>query len=623
MRGTYDFETYEWTNPLCCGLLVSDRFTFVHEQRRHDKSESILKCIRPARAGVALQTLRSLAFHTRHDAVEEWWAHNGGGFDALILLQEALKQRWPIKAIPASGRLIHMEVCVELDGQEIIVTLKDSYAVVQSKLSKAAKDFALGVNKEFDAEDYKGDMRALPIERLYNGCRADCVTLARLLDTVESLLVRHDGMLKSTFSSCALSAVKASLTKKGEKLPEIPVELQWVNETAREAFYGGRVEVYHHSPKGEVTEYDVLSSYPFAMSKNMPWRFMCRESRGNDAWEDCDGFGYFHVDVPPMAIPPLPFRDKDGGLFFPVGAWNGWFPYNEIRYARELGCTATPLETYNFTTEETPFADFINGIYEEKRNAVGAVRSLAKLIMNGCYGKFAQRPEKETLHVFKTEAEGLDYVMREKCEARKLDGTFRALSVTETQWSRHTHYPIAAYITADARIRLHRLLRLAGRPCYGDTDSVHDSAKTEAFAALCNSDLGGLERKGVYASAEYFAPKLYRIRVPGQISSCGKACNGTLEPHWHNANKGFTIEAVDFDRIVRGEALTQQRMRKAKAQLRYGGDFSRESHLKIWRGKSMKRQPLPDGQTVPWHVRELLENKHKTAMSPLFRKGQS
>lgn len=619
MRGVYDFETYDWTKPLCCGLLVSDSFTFIHELPRHSNGCEV----RSQRgSNVALRVLWEMAHRVRRDSVAEWWAHNGGGFDALILLQEALAQGWAVKAIPANGRLIHMEVAVELpDCVECIVTLKDSYAVVQSSLEKAAKDFALGINKSFGKEDYdKGDMRKLSLSSLRMGCEQDCRVLSCLLDTVESLLARHGGALKSTFSSSALSVVKATLRNKKMKMPEISPELRWVNETARQAFYGGRVEVFHHNPKESVTEYDVLSSYPFAMSKDMPWRFMCRNERGNDAWEDCDGFGYFNVTVPEQAIPPLPFRDREGGLFFPIGSWNGWFAYNEIRYAREkCGVRIQPIETYNFTTEEIPFADFVIPFYQEKKTAVGAVRMLDKLLLNGGYGKFAQKPEKETLHVFKTEEEGIAFIEREKVECRKLDGTYRCITAQDVQWSKHTHYPIAAYITADARIRLHALLVTASRVAYADTDSVHAIRDSGALAALCGTELGDLERKGQYARAEYFAPKLYRVRVSGKVSSCGKSCDGALEPHWHNANKGFTVAPIDFARIVNGEAVIQERMQKAKSQLKRGGTFARETHMKLWRGKSAKREPMKDGSTRPWHVSELLEGKHKSAVSPMFK----
>lgn len=619
MRGIYDFETYDWTKPLCCGLLVSDSFTFIHELPRHSRNCEVRKV---RGANVALRTLWEMAYRVRRNDVAEWWAHNGGGFDALILLQEAIVQGWVIKAVPANGRIIHMEIVVVMpDGAECIVTLKDSYAVVQSSLEKAAKDFALGISKTFDESDYdKGDMRQLPISRLRLGCEQDCRVLARLLDTVESLLTRHGGALKSTFSSSALSVVKATLRNKKMKMPEIPPDLRWVNETARQAFYGGRVEVFHHNPKQSVTEYDVLSSYPYAMSKDLPWRFMSRNERGSNAWEDCDGFGYFHVEVPDMEIPPLPYRDKDGGLFFPIGSWNGWFAYNEIRYAREkCGVRIQPIETYNFTTEESPFADFVIPFYEEKKTATGAVRMLDKLLLNGGYGKFAQKPEKETLYVFQSEEEGIAFIERGNIECRKLDGSYRCITAMETQWAKHTHYPIAAYITADARIRLHALLSAASRVAYADTDSVHAIVDSAALGALCGTELGNLERKGTYARAEYFAPKLYRVRVSGKVSSCGKSCNGTLEPHWHNANKGFTIAPVDFARIVNGEAIIQERMQKAKSQLKTGGVFAREKHMKLWRGKSAKRQPLRNGETVPWHVKELLDGKHKTAVSPMFK----
>lgn len=600
MRGIYDFETWDWVNPLCCGILVDNDFIFLHVDRKHchppqgDKGQTL-----------SWRVLVNMALLVKERGVKDFWAHNGGGFDALILMQEAIERGWVVMGIPANGRIIHMEIAVPLDGKEVIVTLKDSYAVVQASLEKAAKDFAVGMSKEF--QDYDKDMRARSIPELISGVRTDCILVQRVLNTVESLLRRHGGALKSTFSSSALSVVKAKLKAKGSKLAEFSKETLWVNETSREAFYGGRVEVFHHCPEGEVTEYDVLSSYPKAMSGDMPWEYMCRVKRGSNAWEVQDGIGYFHVTVPNMEIPCLPFRDRDGGLFFPTGTWNGWYPFNEIRYAvSKCGVSAQLQDGYLFSTERGPFLDFVNEFYEEKQRAVGAVRTFDKLTLNGGYGKFAQRPEIETLRIFKTEEEGLDFVQRERVETRKIDGTYRCLGIKETRWSKHTHYPIASYITADARIRLHSFLVEAQKVAYGDTDSVHAyGAKSASLSSLCGTHLGALEQKGIYSRAEYYAAKLYRTQ----------AKDGT----WHHANKGFTIEEAAFEKVIRGEAVSQERMRKAKSQIRMGGKFAREKIMKLWKGKSMKRRPMKDGSTAPWSVDDLLAGEHKTAMSPIFR----
>lgn len=627
MRGIADFETYNWTKPLCCGLLVGDNFTFLHEKPKHTSNPYVA-----SKGSLVYRVLHNMAVATKEHGVTEWWAHNGGAFDWLLLLHEATERKWPVMGIPANGRLIVTEISVPLGKGEVIITLKDSYAVIQASLKRATQDFGLGIHKQFGEAEYSGDMRDLPLQRLRDGNYFDCLCLQRLLNTADELFTSHGGKLKSTFSSSALSVLKAKLKQSGRKMPSIPPELVHINEMARNAFYGGRVEVFSHAPQAPVTEYDVLSSYPKAMMQDMPWQYM-GETTDENAYREYEGFSHAYVEVPPMQIPPLPFRDVKGGLFFPTGAWRGWYAHNELRYARALGCTVRPLQTYLFTNEVAPFAEFVTEFYKSKMVAVGAKREFDKLCLNGSFGKFAQKPEKESLHVFPSELAGIEFERRvyagkegDAFETREI-GSKRVQAVKSLAWPAHTHYPIASYITADARIRLHKLLVASDSPAYCDTDSVHAIGQShQRLDDMCGTWCGDLERKGQYIKAEYYAPKLYGL----YLGETRKGCKGSNDkhpcangPHWHYKSKGFSIDSVSFDRIINGEAIAQERIRKAKSQLRSGDEMTRERILKLWRGKSMKRKAYSLTQTRPWSVQEILRREPFEQTSPLYKGGNA
>jgi hypothetical protein len=102
---------------------------------------------------------------------------------------------------------------------------------------------------------------------------------------------------------------------KNENPIHIPHYKQYID--IRNAFYGGRVEVY--KPYGEnLYWYDVVSLYPSQMKKEMPIGniFKSNDSELNNYF----GFCYASVEVPDNIYNPiLPFRDKDNNVYFPTG----------------------------------------------------------------------------------------------------------------------------------------------------------------------------------------------------------------------------------------------------------------------------------------------------------------
>ncbi len=147
--GTYDFETYEWTKPLCFAMFWKSK---EHEARDHWIDDCDFYINRDDFKDVAKTALQMMLYCAEHGGPTVWWAHNGGKFDALFIL-DAIKRLEGATAegIVAGGRLISLKI----HHNGVAITLKDSYAVVQSKLSKALEDFEIPHKKSFTEEEYR------------------------------------------------------------------------------------------------------------------------------------------------------------------------------------------------------------------------------------------------------------------------------------------------------------------------------------------------------------------------------------------------------------------------------------------------------------------------------------
>ncbi len=624
MRGFFDFETWGWkggetVNPLCCALMwahgTGKQWIYDETGGRSGNPDDAMK--------VAMGALWVM-----HDAqdVHEWWAHNMGRFDGLFLAAAAQRMGWEHNAIMAGGaRVISWEFRCPNDKCRRVVKCSDSIALVPSSLKDAARDFELKSSKLFEGDDYKGDMRDLPLDKLKAGCFADCAVGLELLEKVESMVNEWGGEMRLTFSSTALSIIKHELALIDLPLPDFDGRHK-INDIAQNAYYGGRVEVLRHTPNEDMSEYDVNSSYPAAMIGALPWnpeKHVLGMECGKAFNDGKEGVFRAIVTVPKVDIPCLPYaipcrdclsngvryceHDSESSVFFPTGEWEAWFPGNELRYALECGVRVRLKEGIVYS-RETPFAGFINKVYGLKQNAKGALRSFAKLVLNGAYGKFGQRPETTNLKAFKSQAEMRAYAIQNPGKFTPIGKGVNAGQVKSHRWPAHTNYAVAAYITAGARIALHKYLSCAIRPAYCDSDSIH-CAKDGIPEELVHNRLGGLKVEVANFRGEYYAPKIYRLREPN-----GKE---------HLACKGFPVSSENFEKVVNGELVQKDRMRLIKTQLRKEAELVRRvTDEKRWKGVSCKRKPYRNGDTRPWAVEELRRGDYRSALSPAAKKGQ-
>ena len=154
-------------------------------------------------------------------------------------------------------------------------------------------------------------------------------------------------------------------------------------------YSGGQTEVY--IPYGENLYYvDVNSLYPFVSLNDLAGINYTYIEDYSDKGLDLDSlFGFFHAIVFKneqisinnhnyLGILPL---KTNKGLIFPYGNFKGiWFS-EELKLAKSLGYEIKVIKGYNFNRVESVFKDYVNYLYENKKKAKGANRTLYKSLL--------------------------------------------------------------------------------------------------------------------------------------------------------------------------------------------------------------------------------------------------
>src|SRR5260221_78174 len=245
-----------------------------------------------------------------------FYAHAGGHFDVQHILEViARSQRFGVQACfsGASAVLVHVS-----DGRNKW-TFADSYFLMRDSLKKIGK--TVGLEKlecAFDA----------PIAQLREYNERDCEIPWRgihmLKDAVESL----GGELRPTIASCAMRLFLRAFLK--EQIPTSP----HINEILRASYCASRCEVFaHHAPEAEY--FDINSSFPYSMTRPQPGKLL-RIRPDIPKGEHALYFAHADVTVPPMYLPPLPYK-MGSRIFFPTGSWQGWFTEEDLHLLESVG----------------------------------------------------------------------------------------------------------------------------------------------------------------------------------------------------------------------------------------------------------------------------------------------
>lgn len=256
------------------------------------------------------------------------------------------------------------------------------------------------------------------------------------------------------------------------------------------SYYGGRNEAFKIGNTHALV-YDINSSYPFAMVNckfpNPKYNRKLLNVTPKDfinylnKFEGCAKIKVNHYEE---WLGFLPFK-KEGKLLFPVGVFEGWFNFNEIRFALEHNVIDI-LEVKEMVYSPpmvTPFKEYIDTLFLRRIKSDSALEvEFLKIFMNSLYGKFAQRIDEQWIyldsmikdyHIIKEHQDAKTFIKILPFNEERED-CFLVVKASKTMNITYSIPSFASYITSFGRIHLlKQMIALKDyKPVYCDTDSI-------------------------------------------------------------------------------------------------------------------------------------------------------
>jgi len=470
-------------------------------------------------------------------------AHNGGRFDHLWLLDAMARHGL---ARPATARLNGAGIIELRIGQTVLRDSARLYPMSLAELTGGAKE---NLRDLCDCEENCGGYCAIRVRmsrkvraRVEQYAVADVVTLWGALDHFQGVADDAGLTLGATVGSTAWRSARAMLDLGP---PEYPRDA-WA--AMRRGYYGGRVEVWRQtSDAGHA--YDVNSMYPWALATvPFPVTYLGRvyDSAARDYGEGRPGVYTATVDVPESFAPPLPYRAPSGRLTFPHGRLTGSWTANELEHAETCGTRILKVHSGHVFNEARPiFGPWVERLFDLRVKYGKQTREgkWLKLVLNSLSGKLGSRSEARQTLLYpepgKIRPCECDRPRSCTCAApRPLDSLGRVWErvIQSTKVESCAHAPWAAYLTAAARVKLHR--HLDDSCVYGDTDSQYRESCLPPD--VVGDGLGQWADGGEYRGFRALAPKVYRY-----ADSRGE----------HIAAKGVPTKGVSWSQLEAGEEV--------------------------------------------------------------------
>lgn len=368
--------------------------------------------------------------------------------------------------ITDSGIFYSITVYFARSGKKLKkVTFYDSYKKLPFKVATIAKTFELEDSKGIiDYNTYRPIGHELtPEEKEY--IILDCRIVA------QALKIQMDkGLKKMTNASDALNCYKQLIKKQNFErwFPVLPVEL---DEDIRRAYKGGFTYLNPRFANKRITRgitLDVNSLYPSVM-------YECLLPYGYPMYFDGE---YVQDDKYPLYISRLECEFKLKKDHIPTIQLKNNRAFVETEYLTssngeivQLTLTSVDLKLflqhydvynltyingYKFKGAAGMFKDYIDYWGHIKETTTGAMRQLAKLMLNSLYGKFATNPKS-----------------RKKIPVMDNDGVVRYI-LDNPELRDPVYTVMGCFITAYARYKtISSAQNVFDRFIYADTDSLH------------------------------------------------------------------------------------------------------------------------------------------------------
>ena len=405
-------------------------------------------------------------------------------------------------------------------------TFYDSLKKLPFKVETIAKAFNLEDQKgEIDYKAYRPPGYVITKEE-EDYIVKDCRIVAAALKTQFA-----KGLTKMTNASDALNGYKEIIDKKNFErwFPVLPVDL---DADIRRAYKGGFVYLnpkYKNARGLQGITLDVNSLYPSVMYDCvLPFGYpMYFEGKP----EIDDKYNLFIVriecafDLKPGHIPTLQLKNtrrfveteylttSDGDIVemtltsVDLALLLDHYDVTALRY----------INGYKFKGVKGLFKDYIDYWMHIKETETGALRQLAKLMLNSLYGRFALNPNAVTKFPVLDENGIVHYYINNKENREK----FGMNDLDDDELRDPVYTAMGAFITAYARNKTIRSAQAVyNRFIYADTDSLHlIGYETPGNIAVHNSKLGMWKNEGYFSDSKYIRAKTYMETIGTPIGA--------------------------------------------------------------------------------------------------------
>lgn len=234
------------------------------------------------------------------------------------------------------------------------------------------------------------------------------------------------------------------------------------SDESQSALRGARVELFNQGGTGRIAYTDINSLYPFCMTQKFPTCLGKLDS--------LDGYGICKcsVDVPKNEfVAPLPWRDEEKRLLFPVGKFSGVWTIHELKNAMNHGTKVTDIKWILGSKDGVAYyREYILQMFANRLVCKSDAESLFwKLLMNNLYGRTA---------ISGIISRSLN-LTEENCQMENSIPYGRKILADHSMpLPKFTNYLHAAYVLSYARIHLYGFLKQIPKAdlIYCDTDST-------------------------------------------------------------------------------------------------------------------------------------------------------
>ena len=465
------------------------------------------------------------------------------------------------------GQHFSIEICFDLDekGKPKTVSIYDSLKILPFSVEEIAKAFGLPISKlSIDYEEKRGEDHMLTKEEI-DYLKNDVTIVACALEQLF-----NENLTKMTQASNAMKNYKEIVTPKKF---DIWFPTPYFDEDIRQSYKGGFTYCNPKFQGKEIREgivLDVNSLYPSVMYyEALPYG----EGKFFTGKYEHDSKYFLYIQnfkccfqVKKDHIPTL--QIKNNLSFIPT-------EYLESSNDEQVRLCLTSVDLDLFLDHYDIWdVEWLNGWkfrgttglfckYIDKWNKIKmestingnkGMRTLAKLMLNSLYGKFALNPRV----VSKTPYLDENGIVKYKTES--------------PEFRKPIYIPVGCFITAYARNKTIRSAqKVYDRFCYADTDSLHlIGTEIPENLEIDPVKLGAWKHESTFSRAKFIRQKTYIEEIEGKLNiTCAgmpKKCYENVT--WENFEKGSVfagkkqlthvpggIVLTDIDFTIKGDSL--------------------------------------------------------------------